>query len=410
MALYYYRAFSKAGKKVNGYFDATSTQHVREHLARIELYPTSIELAASQLAQVPFYKRIFQRRITLRDKIFFTKQLAVLLRSGVPLVQALDLLSEQTEGSLQRIVITLRDNIKEGKSLADGLQKYPSVFDSIYIQLVRAGEASGKLEVILERLTDYLVKRDALTKKIRGALTYPLFQLAIIVVVVVALLTFVVPTIADVFTKQKITLPLPTRILIAMSNFLLNHYIILALIIFGVVGIFRLWSRSETGKYTLDRVKLKLPIVGYFTRMGAVVQFCRTLGMLIEGGVNLPEALNIVANIVDNRILAKTLKEARENIIRQGKMAQYLKQTGMFPAMAIYLINTGEQSGQLDSMLLTVAQTYEAELEEYADTLSSAIGPIMLIVMAAIVGFIVASIALPMKQMGDVASKMAGRI
>jgi type II secretory pathway component PulF len=407
MALYFYQALSKDGKKVSGYFDASSIQNVREQLVATGLFPTHIELSSG--VSVPWYKRLFQRSVGLKDKIFFTKQLAVLLKSGIPLVQALELLTEQTTGGLQNIVIALRDNIKEGKSLAESMQKFPGTFDNIYIQLVKAGEASGRLEVILERLTDYLVRRAEITKRIRGALTYPLIQLVIILLVVTFLLYFVVPEIASLFKKQNMPLPLPTRILIAMSDFLLNYWLWLIIGLIAIGTAFYFWSRTPSGSYTLDKLKLKLPIVGYFSRIGAVVQFSRTLGMLTEGGVNLAESLTIVVNIIDNKVLAKTLNEAKENIIKQGKIAQYLKQTDLFPPLAIYLINTGEQSGQLDTMLLTVARQYESELEEYADNLTTLLGPIMTVVMAMIVGFVVVSILSAISQMGDIASKMAER-
>jgi len=405
MALYFYQALSRDGKKVSGYVDASSTQTVREQLVSSGLFPTYIELSSG--TQIPWYKRIFQRSVSLKDKIFFTKQLAVLLKSGIPLVQALELLTEQTSGGLQKIVIELRDNIKEGKSLAESMQKFPATFDNIYIQLVRAGEASGRLEIILERLTDYLVRRAEITKRIRGALTYPLIQLVIILLVVVFLLYFVVPEIASLFKKQDMALPLPTRILIGMSDFLLNYWYWLLAGIIAIGAGFYAWSKSASGSYTLDKIKLKLPIIGYFSRTGAVVQFSRTLGMLTEGGVNLAESLTIVVNIIDNKVLAKTLNDAKENIIKQGKIAQYLKQTGLFPPLAIYLINTGEQSGQLDAMLLTVARQYESELEEYADNLTTLLGPIMTVIMAVIVGFVVVSILSAISKMGDIASKMA---
>lgn len=408
MALYFYQALSKDGKKINGYYDAAQISSVREHLAKQGLYPISIELSTG--IKIPWYKRIFARKISLKDKIFFTKQLTVLLRSGVPLVQALELLTEQTSGGLQNIVISLRDNIKEGKSLAEAMQKYPNVFDNIYIQLVRAGEASGKLEIILERLTDYLAKRAEISAKIRGALIYPAIQLVIVLLVVVFLLSFVVPEIAGLFKKQNMQLPLPTRILIGMSDFLINNYIALIVILSLLIFAYFIWSRSASGRYMMDKIKLKLPIVSYFAKMGAVVQFSRTLGMLLEGGVNLAEALNIVVQIVDNKVLVNTLNAARENIIKQGKIAQYLKQTGLFPPLAIYLINTGEQSGQLDSMLLTVARTYESEIEEYANNLTTLLGPIIMVIMAVIVGFIVVSILSAVSKVGDVASKMAEQV
>jgi type II secretory pathway component PulF len=406
MALYFYQAFSREGKRVSGYLDAPTLQAAREQLARTGIYPTKIEVAVSQATRVPFFKRLFQKGVSLKDKVFFTKQLAVLLKSGVPLVQALDLLVEQTEGPLRTISIALRDNIKEGRSLADGLQQYPAVFDTIYVQLVKAGEASGKLEVILERLTDFLERREALRKTISSALRYPMIQLFVILIVVAGLLAFVVPQISSAFEGQGLQLPLITRMLTGMSKFVTRYYIVLIALIIVLVLLYRFWKSTPSGAYTIDKIKLRLPIIGYFAKTGAIVQFCRTLGMLTEGGVNLAESLSIVVNIVNNKVLTNALEKARENIIKQGKIAQYLKETGLFPPVAIYLINTGEQSGQLDAMLLTVAQYYEDDLKETADNLSALLSPIMLGIMALVVGFVIAAIMLPIQQITSMASKL----
>lgn len=191
--------------------------------------------------------------------------------------------------------------------------------------------------------------------------------------------------------------------LISVSNALRNHYLIIAVIILLLVSGFIYWKSTATGARQWDKLKLKLPLVGYFARTNAIVQFCYTLGILLEGGVNLSQALDIVCSIINNRILADTLNEARDKIIKQGKIAQYLKQTEIFPPIAIYLISTGEESGSLDTMLLTVARNYEEELGEITDTMSVWISPIMLVVMGLIVGFIVLSIALPMVEMSTMA-------
>ncbi len=184
MAIFHYQALSKEGKRATGSLDASTLAAAREQLARMGLFPTKIEMAASETGRLPWYKTLLRRSISLKEKVFFTKQLAVLLRAGIPLLQALDLLVDQTDGRLKTIVISLRDGIKEGRSLADGLMKFPEAFDAIFIQLVRAGEATGKLEIILERLTDYLERREELRKKVVGALRYPIFQLVIIFLVV----------------------------------------------------------------------------------------------------------------------------------------------------------------------------------------------------------------------------------
>ncbi len=406
MALFFYQAVNKQGKKVSGHIDASTAQGAREQLSRQGLYPTKITQATSETSVIPWYRRLFQRKVSLKDKIFFTKQLSVLLKAGIPLVQALELLIEQTSGPLERIIITLRDGIKEGKSLADGLGRFPDTFDSIYIQLVRAGEATGNLERILIRLTDFLERRDELKKKITGALRYPLIQLVVITLVVVGLLAFVVPQIANVFSGQNITIPLPTRILMGASDFLLNHYIILLVSVALVITLFFAWKATPQGAYMIDKWKLKLPIVGYFARTGAIVQFCNTLGMLVEGGVNLAESLNIVTKIVDNRVLRDALEKAKENIIKQGRIAQYLKEANVFPPVAIHLINTGEQSGELGPMLLTVGRYFEDDLRERSDGLAAMLGPIMLIVMFVVVGFVIAAVLLPIAEIQSRADKL----
>jgi type II secretory pathway component PulF len=396
MGLFAYQAFSKEGKKVQGTIDASTPDAVREHLTKQGLYPILITPTTQETATgFARIKNVFARSVTTKDKILFTKQLAVLLKAGVPLLQALELLVEQFSGRLRTIIIDIKDGIKEGKSLAVGLSKYPKVFDNIYVQLVRAGEASGKLELILERLTEYMEKRAAILKKVKGAMTYPIIQLSIVVLVVIALLTFVLPNLAQNFASQGAELPVTTQFLMNVSYFIRYYYWIIALVLVIVVGSFIYWKNTKSGTRVLDRIKLKIPIVSFFSRMGAIVQFCRTLGMLIESGVNLSEALDIVVKIINNRVLADALEQARENIIKQGKIAQYLQKTGIFPPIAIYLINTGEQSGQLGFMLLTVAQTYEDEMAEYTAGLSSLLEPVMLIVMAVVVGFVVLSIMQP---------------
>lgn len=399
MALYFYQALSREGKKVSGYVDASSVQAAREQLGKSGMYPTKIEAAQTQKEkQKSSWKAWFTPSVSIKDKLFFTKQLAVLLKSGVPLLAALELLIDQTSGSLKSVVVELKDGIKEGKSLADGLSKYPKIFENLYVQLVRAGEASGRLEVILDRLTAYLERQEQLRSKLRSALTYPMIQLALITVVVVVMLTFVVPEIAKSFSQKGAQLPLPTRILLGLSDIVTGYY---PFILGGIVAfyfVFRFWKSTPKGAKTWDSFKLKMPVVGTFVRLRAIVQFSRTLGMLLESGVNLAESLTIVCNIVDNRVLADTLLQARDNIIKQGRVAEYLRQTNIFPPVAIYLINTGEQSGTLDKMLLTVAQNYENELEEKLDGLTKALDPLLLIVMALVVGFVIFAVIMPMMQ------------
>ena len=380
MALYSYEGFNQAGKKVKGQLDGSSVHAVKDQLTKKGIFVSSIELVSDLSATLPWYKKLFVKKVTLKDKILFTKQLEVLLRSGIPLMQ----------------------------SLADGLKKYPKIFDNIYVQLIKAGEATGKLEIILKRLTIYLERRAEIQKKVKGALSYPMIQIVIIALVVVFLLYYVVPKFVNVFKKQGDALPTPTKILLSISGVFQSHYILLAIITFAIVGAFMYVKSQEWGKLYLDKIKLKLPLIKYFTRMNAVVQLTRTLGMLLESGVNLSEALDIVCNIINNRVLATSIKQARDKIVKEGKIAQYLKDTNIFDPMAIYLIRTGEQSGELAKMLLVVAENSEEELSALTDSLSAKIEPIMMIFMAVVVGFIVISIALPMTQLAGTIGKGKG--
>ena len=270
--------------------------------------------------------------------------------------------------------------------------------EKIYLQLVRAGEATGKLDVILDRLTVYLERREALNKKIKGAMQQPIIQLVVAILVVGVLVVKVVPQMAQNFAAQKSELPGPTQFILSLSHFATSHFFLILFSIIAIVALFKFWKSTPTGGRQLDQIKLKLPLIKYLSRTNAVIQFSYTLGMLLEGGVHIAEALDIVVSIVDNRVLATALSKARDNIVKEGKIAEYLKQTNIFPPIAIYLIRTGEQTGELATMLLAVADNYEKDYVELIDKLTGLISPIMLIFMAVVVGFIVIAIAMPMMK------------
>lgn len=409
MALYAYQAYTREGRRVKGQVDASSLDAAKEQLSRKNLLPTSIALAVQAPSGFSF-KQLLERPVSAREKILFTKQLSVLLKAGVPLLQSLELLSEQFDGRMRRMIVALKDGVKEGSSLAEGLSHYPHIFETLYVQLVRAGEASGKLELILDRLTAHLTRRDDLRRRVKSALRMPVIQMAVIGVVTMLLMTLVVPRMAAVFLKQGVELPRQTRILLATSDFLTAHYLIMGAILLGLFVAYRAYVATESGRYVIDKIKLRIPLVGFFTRTNTIVQFSGTLGMLLEAGVNLSSAFDIVCNIVDNRVLTNTLRAARDKIIKEGKITQYLKQTEIFPPLAIYLIRTGEESGKLDEMLTNVSEIYEKELRELADGLSSSLGPILLIFMSVVVGFIVLSIVQPLMGMAGTAMKKVSSI
>ena len=401
MPLYRYDSFSRSGKRITGNIDSISMQTAKQILQGQGLMPVKIEEIKREGQGFNIFG-LFESRVDLRTKIIFTKQLAVLLKSGVPLLQAFELLIEQFEKRFKSILIRIKDGIKGGESLASQLSKFPKVFPTVYVQLVKAGEASGKLHLILEGLTEYLEKEETTRKKIKKAMAYPIFMLIFSFVVVASLLVFLVPRITELFTKMKKDLPGPTLFLKDLSDFLIDNFTILSIVIFVSLILFAYWRTTASGKYKLDKLFLKIPLISYFSRTKAVVQFSKTLGMLLESGVNLSEALDIVYNIVDNQVLVKKLQEAKDKIIKEGKISKYLKETGIFPNIASYMISTGEQSGKLAEMLLTVGNDYEEELNEITDALVSKIGPVMTIITGLVIAFIVIAVFLPILDMGDI--------
>lgn len=401
MPLYRYDSLNRRGTRVAGTIDAPTLQAAKEVLQGQGLLPTSIDEISVEKSGFSFVG-LFERPVEPKMVIVFTKQLSVLLKSAVPLLQSLELLVEQFDGKFRRIVIDVKDGVKAGESFANQLNKYPKVFTNVYTQLVRAGEASGKLDTILLRLAEELERSEETRKRVKKAMAYPMLLLSFAVVIVVGLLTMLVPRLRSVFETSGKALPAMTQFLLDMSDFTINNLwtIVFACIALGIA--FAYWRKTPQGKYKLDKLCLRLPIISYFSRTKAVVQFSKTLGMLLESGVNLSEALDIVCNVVDNKLLTERLMLARDNIIKEGKIAKYLKETGIFPNIASYMISTGEQSGKLAQMLLSVGQDYDVELQEIADGLTAKINPIMIVVIAGIVGFIIVSIFLPIISMADI--------
>jgi type II secretory pathway component PulF len=401
MPLYQYDSFNKRGERIQGSIDASTENEAKEMLKGQGLMPVSIKTTTGTSSSFSL-KNIFEKSVDTKTKVIFTKQLGVLLKAGIPLLQSIELLINQFEGPFKRILITVKDGLQEGKSFASQLALYPKVFPNVYIQLTKAGEASGKLEVILKRLTHYLERSEETKKHLKKAMSYPIIMISFALLVVVGVLAFLVPKIKDLFSKMGgKALPTPTQILIDMSDFCINNFTLIAVASIAAIVGFLYWKKSPSGRYKMDEIILRAPIISYFSKTKAIVQFCKTLGMLLESGVNLSEALDIVCNIVDNEVLTKKLREARDNIIKEGKIAKYLKKTGIFPPIATYMISTGEESGKLADMLLTVGSDYDDELMEITDSLTDKISPIMMVVMAVIILFVILAIFLPIISMGE---------
>ncbi|MGB9600352.1 MAG: type II secretion system inner membrane protein GspF, partial [Myxococcota bacterium] len=331
-----------------------------------------------------------------------TRQLATLVKAGIPLVDAIAALVDQTSNMrFKQVLSDIKNRLNEGSNLADALSHYPKIFSNLYVNMVRAGETSGMLEIVLERIADYTENQARLKSKITGALTYPVIMLFVAIGIISFLFVAVVPKITRIFEEMRASLPLPTKILIAISSFVRDYWWLLFLII-GMTIYFTLkYIRTPAGRVKFDRLLLQAPIIGEITRMLAMARFSRTLSTLLKSGVPILQSMDIVKNILNNQILVSALEEAR-NSIREGEsIAIPLKKSGQFPPLVIHMIAVGEKSGQLEDMLNNVADTYDYQVDARLSALTSLLEPFMILSMGAVIFFMVISILLPILQLNE---------
>jgi general secretion pathway protein F len=402
MPVFEYHGLSAAGKKVKGIIDAPTPRMARTKLRAMEIFPVAIreEIQMPQKAEDPLTK--FFQRIRPQDVSIITRQLSTLLEAGTPLVSALDAIIEQTDNhALKKVVAQVREEIKEGRSFADALEPHRKVFTDLYVNMIRAGEESGALEGVLLRLADFTENQTRLRNRIRAALAYPIFMVIIGTGIMGFLLTFVIPTVSQVFQEMGQTLPLPTRILLGVSAIFRRFWwgIIAAFILLAVGA--RRYLQTPKGALQWDRVKLRLPLFGKIILQGAVARFARTLATLLQGGLPILNSLDIVKTVVNNQLLAQAIEETKLAVREGEDIAPALKASGLFPSMVTHMIATGEASGNLEQMLVKVADAYEAEVETKVTALTSILEPVIILAMGLVVGFIVISILLPIFEMNQ---------
>jgi len=405
MPVYEYTALDRAGKNVAGIIDADSTAAARQKLRATGKFPVQVrettDLARSEKAgrlSLPS----FLNRVSADDIHAFTRQLATLLNAGIPLVGALDALMEQsTSPAFKKIIAQIKESVNEGNSLTASLSRHPKLFSNIYINMVRAGEASGSLDVVLERLAEFGEHQQALRGRFKAALVYPIFMAIIGAGVLFFLLSFVVPNLTRVFTEMKQVLPLPTTMLIWFSDFMRSYWWVLVLCIVAVIFGIRKAIKSTRGRYIWDSLKLRLPLIGQINRKIALSRFGRTLGSLLQSGVPLITSLQIVRNIVNNELIGDVIDEAMGDIQAGKSLHLALSRSLWFPPVFRQMISVGEQSGDLEGMLHKIANAYEREVETRITGMTALIEPIMILLMALVVGFIVISILLPIFEMNQ---------
>jgi general secretion pathway protein F len=403
MAVFEYSALDASGKKVSGIIDADSAAAARQKLRAARIFPVSVhEARAGEVKpeRQPFSLGRGRRRIRPAEAAMLTRQLATLLGAGFPLVPALDtLLSQGRSHTFNRILAQVKDSVVAGSSFAAALARYPGTFSTLFINMVRAGETSGTLEIVLDRLAEIGEKQEELKNRIRSAMTYPLLMLAVGLLVLFFLLTYIVPSITAIFSDMNQVLPAPTRFLIRLSALVQSGWWLLLLVVAGLVVLVRMLGKTAKGRFLIDRSLLRLPAVGALVRKMAVARFSRTLGSLLENGVVLLSALEIVKNVVGNVLLADAVAAAAREVGKGQGLGNALSASRVFPDLPIQMISVGEQSGQLEAMLYKVADVYENEVQATILRMTSLLEPVMILLMGIVVGFIVLAICLPIFEM-----------
>jgi type IV pilus assembly protein PilC len=395
MPVFVYSARPAAGGDIqSGEVDLASKDDVLRYLNRQKMVPVSVREKPKGI------NITIGTGIKTRDIVIFTRQFATMINAGLPLVQSLDILAEQTENDfLRKVIQEVLYDVESGNTLADAMRKHPKVFTDLFVNMVAAGEAGGILDTILLRLATFLEKNDALVRKVKGAMVYPAVIITVAVLAVAVLLIFVIPTFEQMFTSAGVPLPMPTRVVIAISAFLQGYW--WAVIAAAIIGLFvlRQTYRTKSGELAIDKFLLNMPIIGDLLRKSAVARFTRTLGTLVSSGVAILDGLEITAKTSGNRVIHDAVMGSRASIAGGETISGPLKESGAFPPMVVQMINVGEQTGGLDEMLEKIADFYDDEVDTAVEALLSVLEPIMIIFLGVVVGGMIVAMYLPIFDM-----------
>jgi len=380
-----------SGSEVSGEIAARSQEEVRRILRRKRVLVTE---ARAKPREIHLHIR---RGVKSTEISRMARQFATMIEAGLPLVQSLEILSDQaTSPALKDALSDVRERVQSGSTLAEALGKHPKIFDELFVNMVEAGEVGGALDTILLRLATYREKVDALRRKIKGAMYYPAVISVVAAGATLFLITFIVPVFAKLFEGFGAELPLPTKLVMAISGIIRSN-ILLGIVILVGLGIgYRYLAKTPSGRLAIDRFKLKIPIMGNLLRKSIIARFSRTLGTLLNSGVPILDALEITAKTAGNKVIYNAIRRAVTAIAQGDTIAQPLQDTGVFPPMVVQMISVGEKTGGLDEMLEKVADFYEDEVDAAVDALTSIIEPVVIVVMGAVIGFVLISMYLPM--------------
>jgi general secretion pathway protein F len=407
MAVFEYRGILVGtGKPVKGIRDAENAKSLRAALRKdgILLTVATEGKAAEAKAQRNIKLFEFMSRPSTSDVAVLTRQLATLVRAGIPLFESLNALIDQVENEqLKRALTQVREQVREGIAFAKALEAHPTVFPPLYINMVRAGEASGTLTQVLERLTQFMESQAKLKGKVTSALAYPILMAVIGTTLVSILMIAVVPNVTTIFASMDQQLPWYTALLIGTSDFMAGYWWLILIVLGGSIYGFRRWKATASGRFRWDSFVLRVPVFGKVVLMLSVARFARTLATLLASGVALLTAMDIVSNVLSNAVLEKVIGEAIGSIREGQSIAEPLKRSGRFPPIVTHMITIGEKSGQLESMLEAVANAYDTEVENRVTILTSMLEPLIIVMMGGVVGFIAVSILMPLIQMSSFA-------
>jgi len=397
MPVYLWEGTTRKGEIRKGELEAPDESAVRIQLRRQRIKPESIKKKPKDLFEnIPFLKE----KVKEKDVVIFARLFATMINAGLPIIQCLDLLSEEEQNkTFAKIIKSIKEDIEGGSSLSDTLKKHPDVFDDLFVNLVAAGEAGGILDVILNRLSAYMEKAMELKRKVKGAMTYPVTVLVVAFAVVILLLYKVVPVFDDMFSSMGSALPGPTQFLVDASAFVQNNILyILGVIVLSVFALKR-YYRTERGRLQIDRIMLKLPVFGILLRKVAVAKFSRTLSTMMNSGVPILDGLEIVSKTAGNKIVENALMETRKSISEGKTIAEPLSESGIFPSMVVSMISVGENTGALDTMLEKIADFYDSEVDVAVDAMTALLEPMMMVFLGGVVGGMIIALYLPIFSM-----------
>ncbi len=395
MPMFEYTARSQTGQIQKGQMDVASKDDVSSYLRKNRLILVSVREAPKQIKL-----SMGGPRVKTRDVVIFTRQFATMINAGLPLVQSLNILAAQTENkTLAEVTRAVVYDVESGNTLADAFSKHPKAFSQLYVNMVAAGEAGGILDTILLRLATFLEKNDALVRKVKGAMIYPGVIMTVAGGAITVLLVFVIPTFQNMFASANLELPLPTRIVIGMSNFLIGYWWAILLGIGGIIFAIRSYYATAPGRLQIDSMMLKAPVLGDVIRKSAVSRFTRTLGTLVSSGVSILEGLEITAKTAGNQVVHDAVMMSRQSIAGGETIAAPLEKSKVFPPMVISMIAVGEQTGGLDEMLSKIADFYDEEVDVAVSALVSLMEPAMIVLLGVIVGGMVIAMYLPIFDM-----------